>query len=215
GQGIERVNEIASKTLPEGYSYEWAGSTYQEQNSKGGIMMVLVVALIFAFLFLVAQYESWSTPVPVILSLPVAVLGALLGFRLIGIPISIYGQLGILLLIGLAAKNAILIVEFAKEQRELHGLTLLEAAAVAARERFRAVLMTAFTCVLGVAPMLFASGAGAASRKAVGSTLFFGMTSATVIGIFLIPALFVVFQGLRETVKGKLSGKKSEEEQGA
>ena len=125
--------------------------------------MVLVIALIFAFLFLVAQYESWSTPVSVILSLPTAMLGALVGFRIMGIPLSVYGQLGILLLVGLASKNAILIVEFAKEQRELHGLPLIQAAAVAATERFRAVLMTAFTCVLGAAPMLVASGAGAAS----------------------------------------------------
>lgn len=209
GQGIARVNEIAEKVLPEGYAYEWSGMTYQEEHAQGDIAMVLVIAMLFAFLFLVAQYESWSTPVPVILSLPVAIFGALAGFRIMGIPVSIYGQLGILLLIGLASKNAILIVEFAKEQRELHGLPLIQAAATAASERFRAVLMTAFTCVLGAAPMLVASGAGAASRKAVGSTLFFGMMAATIFGVFLIPALWVIFQGLREKVKSRL-GKKAE-----
>ena len=213
GEGIARVHEIGERVLPDGYTYEWSGMTYQEEHAQGGITMVLVIALIFAFLFLVAQYESWSTPVSVILSLPTAMLGALVGFRIMGIPLSVYGQLGILLLVGLASKNAILIVEFAKEQREQHGLPLIQAAAVAATERFRAVLMTAFTCVLGAAPMLVASGAGAASRKAVGSTLFFGMMAATCIGIFLIPGLWVAFQGLREKVKSRIGRNKNAEAQ--
>ena len=210
GQGIALVDEAAAKVLPVGYTYEWSGMTYQEKRAQGGMAMVLIIALVFAYLFLVAQYGSWSTPVPVVLSLPVAMFGALVGFRIMDIPISVYGQLGILLLVGLASKNAILIIEFAKEQREVHGLPLLQAAAVAAGERFRAVLMTAFTCVLGAAPMLLASGAGAASRKAVGSTLFFGMTAATIFGVFLIPALFVIFQGARENVKARFRNKEDE-----
>lgn len=210
GQGIIKLKELA-KSLPEGYGYEWSGMTYQEQKAQGQIAIILAIAMIFAYLFLVAQYESWTVPVPVILSLPIAVLGALAGVYIMGLSVSIYVQLGILLLIGLAGKNAILIIEFAKELHEEKGLSILDAAAEAARERFRAVLMTAFTCVVGVLPMLLASGAGAGSRKAVGTTICFGMTTATVVGIFLIPALYVLFQTLRENIKGRMSGSVTKE----
>lgn len=206
GQGMARVAEL-SKELPEGYFYEWSGQTYQEQSTEGQFTLVIVAAVVFGFLFLVAQYESWSIPMAVMLSLPVAVLGALIGILVMQISLSIYTQLGILLLVGLASKNAILIIEFAKEERELRGASIIDSAAEAARERFRSVLMTAFTCVLGVAPMLFASGAGAASRIHVGTTMFFGMTIATVFGIFLIPGLFVFMQTLRERLKAFIAGR--------
>lgn len=210
GQGIKLVAELA-KELPQGYEYEWSGMTYQEQTATGQIAMLITVALLFGYLFLVAQYESWSVPIPVMLFLPTAFLGAVAGVYVMGLPLSIYAQLGILLLIGLSAKNAILVVEFAKEQREDHGLPLIQAAAQSIAERFRAVLMTAFTCVMGMLPMLFASGAGAASRKAVGSTIFYGMMVATVFGVVLIPGLYVLFQSAREKVKGRMDGAESKE----
>jgi hydrophobe/amphiphile efflux-1 (HAE1) family protein len=213
GQGIAKVAEI-SKALPAGYEYSWSGMTHQEQDASGNVMALIGIATLFGFLFLVAQYESWTIPIPVMLSLPVAIFGAIAGTRVMGLPISVYSQLGILLLIGLAAKNAILIIEFAKEQREIHGLPILQAAAEAVSERFRAVMMTALTCICGLAPMLFATGAGAASRKAVGSSMFFGMGAATLLGIFIIPGLYVIFQSLREKIKGFISRKPQDQKEG-
>ncbi len=203
GQVIQKIIEL-SGGLPEGYTYEWYGQTYQEQREGNQFIWIIAAAVIFGYLFLVAQYESWLTPLGVMLSLPIAILGALAGILIMGITTSVYTQLGILLLVGLATKNAILIIEFAKEEREQRGSSIIASAAEAARERFRSVLMTAFTCVLGVAPMLFATGAGAASRIHVGTVMFFGMSLATVLGIFLIPGLFVMMQTLREGVKSML-----------
>ena len=203
GQGMARLAALSSN-LPEGYKYELTGMTYQEQAASGQVVMIIAIALMFGYLFLVAQYESWTVPMGVILSLPVALLGAMIGIIAMKLSISIYVQLGLLLLVGLVAKNAILIIEFAQEQHEVHGLSILDAAAEAGRERFRSVMMTAFTCVFGVLPMLFASGAGAASRKHVGTTMFFGMGVATVFGIFIIPGIYAVLQKNRERAKAVL-----------
>jgi multidrug efflux pump subunit AcrB len=203
GQGMARLDDLSAR-LPEGYKYELTGMSYQEQAASGQVVFIIAIALLFGYLFLVAQYESWTVPMGVILSLPVALLGAMLGIVAMKLSISIYVQLGILLLVGLVAKNAILIIEFAQEQHEIYGLSILDAAAEAGRERFRSVMMTAFTCVFGVLPMLFASGAGAASRKHVGTTMFFGMSVATVFGIFVIPGIYAVLQKNRERVKAAL-----------
>jgi len=199
-EGMDAMDSVMKKAAPEGFQYEWTGMSYQEKENEGQVGTLVIMALIFGFLFLVGQYESWTIPVPVMLSISVAALGAVIALNITNIPLSIYAQLGLVLLVGLASKNAILIVEFAKAERE-RGHSIIESTEKASRIRYRAVLMTAFSFVLGVLPMVLATGAGAVGRRHIGTTVFGGMVAAVVFGVVLTPSLWAIFQTAREKAK--------------
>ncbi|TGY69607.1 multidrug efflux RND transporter permease subunit [Phocaeicola sartorii] len=202
GQAMEIIEQIAREHLPENIGVEWSGLSFQEKQAGGQTGMVLALVFMFVFLFLAALYESWMVPVAVLLSLPVAALGAYLGVWGCGLENDVYFQIGLVMLVGLAAKNAILIVEFAKEQVD-RGVEVVQAALHASQLRFRPILMTSLAFILGMLPMVIASGPGSASRQAIGTGVFFGMIFAVTAGILLVPFFFVLIYKMKAKMKQK------------
>jgi multidrug efflux pump subunit AcrB len=210
GQALDIMDDMAAKELPQGYSSEWTSIAYQEKAAGGSQGPIFGMAMVFVFLVLAAQYESWAVPFSVLLGLPICVCGALLGVKLVGLENNVYVQIGIVALMGLAAKNAILIVEFAKENHE-KGMGLVAAATEGAKLRFRPIMMTALAFILGVLPLVMASGAGASARVSIGIAVFAGMLFASTVGLFFIPMLYVAIQsaayfvgGNRSAIRGRM-----------
>jgi len=198
GQVMKAMEELAAETLPPGTGYEWTGVAYQQKKVTGQVYLVFGLAVLIVVMILAAQYESWIDPIAVVVIVPLAVLGAVAGLALRGLDNSLYTQVGLVLLVGLSAKNAILVVEFARE-KQAAGKSPLEAAVEGAKLRFRAIIMTSFAFIIGVTPLVIATGAGAASRQAVGTAVCFGMLGVTMLGVFFTPPMYVLMQKFKRT----------------
>jgi multidrug efflux pump len=203
GEAMAEMEKIANKILPIGMTFDWTDMSYQEKAASGRVVTILVLSLLFIYLFLVAQYESWMVPGGVMLAIPIAFLGAVVSLWVLGMSSDIYSQVGMVLLFGVSAKTSILIIEFAKSEHE-SGKTAIEAASSAAKLRFRAVLMTAISFICGTLPLVFASGAGAASRKVLGVTVVGGMTLSCILGTLLVPGLYVIIQKIVDVTRKKI-----------
>ena len=197
GQAMKAMEEVAAKVLPAGYGYEWTGTAYQEIKSSGMAPYIFALAIVFVFLFLAAQYESWSMPFMVILSVPLAILGALIAIWMRDLVNDVYCQIGLVMLIGLSSKNAILIVEFAKKLRE-GGMSIVEAAETAVRIRLRPIIMTSLAFIMGMVPLVIATGASSASRHALGTAVMGGMIASTFLSLVIVPVFYVVIENVRE-----------------
>ena len=198
GQAMKEMERLSDKLLPKDMGYSWSGTSLQEKESSGQIGPILAMALTFVYLFLVALYESWTLPIAVMLISPVALVGALFFQYVSGYSLDIYAQIGLVMLVGLGTKQAILIVEFAKDAMEKDGMNYVEAAMQAAKLRFRAVMMTNIAFILGLLPLVFAHGAGAGSRHSIGMTVFGGMIAVSFIGSILVPAFFVLINKMKD-----------------
>ena len=199
---MDKIETMVRKEFPNHYTVGWTDMSYQERNNDGRILILMTLAVIFGYLFLVAQYESWTVPLPVILSVAFALLGGVAALWVTGMLLDIYAQLGLIMLIGLCAKSTILMVEFSMQERAA-GRSVVRAALNGANYRYRAVLMTAWSFIFGVLPLLFAAGAGAESRRVIGTTTFWGMLTATILGVAFIPPLYTLFQKAREKAMRK------------
>jgi multidrug efflux pump subunit AcrB len=215
GQAIRAMEQMADEVLPEGFGHEWTGGTYQELKTGNQAMYIFALSVICVFLFMAALYESWIRPLVIILTVPLAMFGAALGLWLFKMPLDVFGQIGLVMLIGLETKNAILIVEFGVELQEKHGMSIIDSAKEAARLRLRPILMTSFAFIMGVIPMATATGAGAYSRNSLGIVIAFGMLVSTILGRFVIPVYHVLGERIRDARSGPIPPESPEPEPGS
>jgi HAE1 family hydrophobic/amphiphilic exporter-1 len=210
GQALGLMEQIAARVLPSGTSYEWTAMSYQEKLVGNQIYFIFALAMLLVYLVLAGQYESWWMPAAVLFAVPLSLVGPVAALKGLGIDNNLYTQIGLVLLIALSAKNAILIVEVARERRIFDGKPILEAAVEAARMRFRPILMTSFAFILGVVPLVLATGAGASARKSIGIAVFSGMLASTCLAVLFVPSFFVVVRGFEEWLAArKLKGAES------